>query len=60
LLDNLQAFEFELNDNEMEKLSALNRNLRKIIPVVKLTSGEVILRDGKSRHFPFAFEEKVE
>lgn len=53
----MKAFEFELTSEEMEAINRLNTNKRKIVPIVKLHSGEVILRDGKSRHFPFDFVE---
>ena len=60
LLDNLKAYEFELTEDEMQKIFGLNKNLRKIVPVNKLKDGSVVLRDGKSRHFPFHYEEKCE
>ena len=59
LLDNLKAYEFELTEDEMQKIFGLNKNLRKIVPVNKLKDGSVVLRDGKSRHFPFHYEEKM-
>ena len=60
LSDNLKVSEFELTDEEMEKIHTLNKNMRKIVPIVKLKNGEIILRDGKSRHFPFTFEEALD
>ena len=60
LLDNLKAYDFALTQNEMQMIFGLNKNMRKIVPVNKLKDGSVILRDGKSRHFPFHFEEKLE
>ena len=59
LLNNLEVYEFELSPEDMEKINGLNKNLRKIIPINKLKSGECVLRDGKSRHFPFHFEEPL-
>lgn len=59
LLDNLKAYEFELTEDEMKKIFGLNKNLRKIVPVNKLKDGSVVLRDGKSRHYPFHYEEKM-
>ena len=60
LLDNLKVYEFELTEDEVKKIYGLNKNLRKIVPINKLKDGTVVLRDGKSRHFPFHFEEKLE
>ena len=59
LLNNMEAFDFELNHDEMQQISAMNKNIRKIVPINKLKSGEVVLRDGKSKHFPFFIEEKI-
>merc|ERR1712083_1134473 len=50
LLENLKVFEFELDSEDMKAISYLNN---------KLKSGEIVLRDGKSRHFPFTFEEPI-
>lgn len=58
--DNLKAFEFKLSDEEMGQINSLNKDMRKIIPVVKLKSGQVAVRDINSRHYPFAFQEKLE
>ena len=60
LSDNLKVSEFELTDEEMDKIHTLNKNMRKIVPIVKLKNGEIILRDGKSRHYPFTFEEALD
>ena len=59
LLDNLKVYEFSLSSNDMTRISSLNRNVRKIVPVVKLVNGDVVARDLKSRHYPFGFEEKI-
>ena len=59
LLENMKVFEFELDLEDMKAIGYLNKNLRKIVPVNKLKSGEIILRDGKSRHYPFTFEEPI-
>ena len=59
LLDNLKVYEFELTGDEMEKINGLNKNIRKIVPINKLKSGEVVVRDARSRHFPFTFEEPL-
>ena len=55
----MKVFEFELDLEDMKAIGYLNKNLRKIVPINKLKSGEVILRDGKSRHYPFTFEEPI-
>ena len=60
LSDNLKAYDFELTDKEMKMIYGLNKNMRKIVPINKLKSGEVVLRDGKSCHFPFNYEEPLE
>ena len=62
LLENLKVFEagFVLTEADMEAINRLNKNLRKIVPINKLKNGEVVLRDGKSRHFPFTYEEPLE
>jgi len=59
LLENMKVFEFELDSEDMKAISYLNKNLRLIVPINKLKSGEIVLRDGKSRHFPFTFEEPI-
>jgi len=59
LLENMKVFEFGLDEKDMEAISALNQNLRKIVPINKVKSGETILRDGRSRHYPFTFEEPI-
>ena len=59
LLDNLKVYEFELTEDDMEKINGLNKNIRKIVPINKLKSGEVVLRDARSRHYPFRFEEPL-
>jgi len=60
LLDNLKVYDFELSGDEMEIIDQLNKNLRKIIPINKLKSGETVLRDAKSRHYPFHYREPME
>ena len=59
LLENLKVFEdgFELDQDEMNAIFKLNKNLRKLVPINKLKSGEVVIRDGKSRHFPYNYVE---
>jgi len=59
LLENMKVFEFGLDEKDMKAISALNQNLRKIVPINKVKSGEIILRDGRSRHYPFTFEEPI-
>ena len=59
LLENLKVFDFEITQEEMDIVASMNKNIRKIVPVNKLKSGEVILRDGKSRHYPFHHEEPM-
>ena len=58
----MKVFEagFVLTEADMEAINRLNKNLRKIVPINKLKNGEVVLRDGKSRHFPFTYEEPLE
>ena len=60
LLDNLKVYDFELSSDEMAIIDTLNKNLRKIIPVNKLKSGETVFRDAKSRHYPFNYREPME
>jgi len=59
LAENLRVLEdgFELDKGDMDAIFSLNRDLRKIVPVAKLKSGEIVLRDGKSRHFPYNYIE---
>ena len=58
-MDNLKVYEFSLSPDQMARISSLNKNVRKIVPVVKLENGDVVARDIKSRHYPFGFEEKI-
>jgi len=53
---NLEVFDIKLEDEDMKKLLALNRNLRYCAPTSKLDDGSVIYRDGKHPNFPFADE----
>ena len=57
LLDNLQIYSFQLDEDDMKEISKLETGIRKIIPVAKLTNGEVVVRDKESKLFPFTFEE---
>jgi len=41
----------------MEAIQTLETGIRKIIPVTKLSNGDVIVRDKESKLFPFTFEE---
>ena len=56
----MKAFDFELSGEDMETMKTLNKNLRKIVPVVKLRDGTTELRDQASPHYPFHKEEKEE
>ena len=57
LLDNLQIYSFQLDEDDMKEISKLETGIRKIIPVAKLTNGEVVVRDQESKLFPFMFED---
>ena len=57
LLDNLQIYSFQLDEDDMKEINKLETGVRKIIPVSKLTNGEVVVRDKESKLFPFTFEE---
>ena len=57
LLDNLQIYSFQLDEDDMEAIQTLETGIRKIIPVTKLSNGDVIVRDKASKLFPFTFEE---
>ena len=60
LLDNLKVYDFELSADEMAIIDQLNKNMRKIIPINKLKSGETVIRDARSRHYPFNYREPME
>ena len=53
LAENLRVLEdgFELDKGDMDAIFSLNRDLRKIVPVAKLKSGEIVLRSGQKRVF---------
>ena len=57
LLDNLQIYSFQLDEEDMKEINKLETGIRKILPVAKLTNGEVVVRDKESKLFPFTFEE---
>ena len=57
LLDNLQIYSFQLDEEDMNEINKLETGIRKILPVAKLTNGEVVVRDKESKLFPFTFEE---
>ena len=59
LSENLLVYDdgFELDSEDMAAIFKLHTNKRKLIPLNTLKSGEVVYRDGKSRHFPYHFEE---
>ena len=57
MLDNLQIYSFQLDEDDMEAIQTLETGIRKIIPVTKLSNGDVIVRDKESKLFPFTFEE---
>ena len=56
-MDNLQIYSFQLDEDDMEAIQTLETGIRKIIPVTKLSNGDVIVRDKESKLFPFTFEE---
>ena len=60
LLDNLKVYDFELSADEMAIIDQLDKNMRKIIPINKLKSGETVIRDARSRHYPFNYREPME
>ena len=41
----------------MSEIRTLETGVRKIIPVTKLTNGDVIVRDKESKLYPFTFTE---
>ena len=41
----------------MREIKELETGIRKIIPVTKLSNGEVVIRDKESKLFPFDFKE---
>ena len=47
-MDNLKCFSFELSGEDMKRIEGLDRNLRKIVPVVTLKDGTVEPRDKHS------------
>ena len=53
LAENLRVLEdgFELDKGDMDAIFSLNRDLRKIVPVAKLKSGEIVLRSGQKCSF---------
>ena len=57
LYDNLQIYSFQLDEDDMKEIKELETGVRKIIPVAKLTNGEVVIRDKESNLFPFDFVE---
>ena len=60
LLDNLKCFSFELDADDMKKIEGLDRNLRKIVPIVTLKDGTVEPRDKHSKFNSFLEEETEE
>ncbi len=63
LLDNLLVLSspFELDESDLSVLANLDRNVRKIVPIVTLADGSgVEIRDLHSKYFPFAEEETEE
>ena len=57
LYDNLQIYSFQLDEEDMREIKELETGIRKIIPVTKLSNGEVVIRDKESKLFPFDFKE---
>lgn len=50
--ENVQVFDFTLQDEEMEKISALNKGWRYIVPMVEV-DGKRVPRDAGHPHYPF-------
>ena len=46
-----------VDEEDMKAIKELETGIRKIIPVTKLSNGEVVIRDKESKLFPFDFEE---
>ena len=57
LMDNLQIYSFQLDEDDMSEISKLETGVRKIVPIAKLTNGKIMIRDIESKHYPFAFVE---
>ena len=57
LMDNLQIFSFQLDEDDMSEISKLETGIRKIVPVTKLTNGDIMIRDIESKLYPFTFVE---
>ena len=50
---NLEIFDFELTDAQMEAIDGLNLNERKLVPIITLTDGTKAPRDGKHKYYPY-------
>ena len=57
MYDNLQIYSFQLDEDDMSEIAKLETGIRKIVPIAKLTNGEVIVRDSESKLYPFTFVE---
>jgi len=53
LEENLKIFDFELTKEEVNLIDALNKGIRKLIPIVTLATGEVEPRDIRDRFYPY-------
>ena len=50
---NLEVFDFELSDNDMNLIDGLNLNERKLVPIITLNDGTKAPRDGKHIYYPY-------
>jgi len=50
---NLEIFDFELSDDQMKAIDGLNLNERKLVPIITLTDGTKVPRDGKHKYYPY-------
>lgn len=53
ITENVQVFDFSLQADEMEKITALNRDWRYIVPMVEV-DGQRVPRDAAHPHYPFS------
>ncbi|KAG8430403.1 hypothetical protein GDO86_017883 [Hymenochirus boettgeri] len=52
ILQNFQIFDFSLTEEEMQKIAALNKNMRYIIPLI-VVNGKSVPRDAGHCFYPF-------
>eukprot|EP00066_Takifugu_rubripes_P010545 XP_003978454.1 PREDICTED: alcohol dehydrogenase [NADP(+)] [Takifugu rubripes] len=52
IIENIQVFDFILEQEEMKNITALNRGWRYIVPMIKV-DGQSVPRDAGHPHYPF-------